>query len=790
MKNRQGATLAPGERVRARRQWWRVEHVDRGDACDIVTLKGTGRDNSGRRQRLLSAIDRLDTVAEHPRLRRVGATRWRRAVCAALLRDDRFGRLSTLRRADVDLLPYQLAPALALLDGDASRLLIADEVGLGKTIQAGLIVAELSARGVASRILILSPPGLRDQWLEELRARFCVEATLVDALELRRRERAVPPDVNPWQLAAITISSLDFVKRPDVLSVAAAVHWDLLIVDEAHHASLASDRREALRRLASTAGHVVLLTGTPHSGDPDAYAALCALGEVGTSADDPLRIFRRTRAMVGLSRPRRVLLLAVRQSAHERRMHAALARFCRAVCVEHDGTRPDVSLGLAMLRKRACSSARSLEQSVRRRLESFTSPVSPPASQLPLPWSEDGEHEADDEPPPWNLPTLADAADERRLLTIVADTASQAAAHESKLAALRRLLRRVREPVVIFTEYRDTLTHVQRSVAPHAAVIHGGLNRAERRAALERFARGGVLLATDAAGEGLNLQRHCRVVVNFELPWNPVRLEQRLGRVDRLGQRQTVHAVHLVARGTTELRVLQRLAARVEQANVAVGIANPLCSRTVDSARQPVAPDPRAAAECDRLLAARAIEAKASLAGQSDGALPPNARDIDGWWPHVWIRRSPIRRLMTRTHGRPLVIYQSRVMDGAGGCVGTRLLAVLLAPAQAPPDLAALEVIAAGLEAQGQFDWPLMSVRRSYWRRRLAREQRIDWSLNGAPPRHFQPGLFDARERLIEERLHEQRTRAATAAAIRIDRLMRLAETVVEPLRPILVVGV
>ena len=120
----------------------------------------------------------------------------------------------------------------------------------------------------------------------------------------------------------------------------------------------------------------------------------------------------------------------------------------------------------------------------------------------------------------------------------------------------------------MFTEYRDTLVRIRAALAQPAALLHGGLTRSERLAALADFSSGRcrILLATDAAGEGLNLQDGCRLVVNLELPWNPMRLEQRIGRVDRIGQRRTVHAVHLIGARTGETRILTRLQARIAKA--------------------------------------------------------------------------------------------------------------------------------------------------------------------------------------------------------------------------------
>ena len=137
---------------------------------------------------------------------------------------------------------------------------------------------------------------------------------------------------------------------------------------------------------------------------------------------------------------------------------------------------------------------------------------------------------------------------------------------------------------IVFTEYRDTLAHVRRMLATPCAMIHGGLSRDERRAALDDFQQGrcSVLLATDAAGEGLNLHHTCRVVVNLELPWNPMRLEQRIGRVDRIGQTRRVHAFNLIASEVGEERLAERLAARIASARSAVGASNPLCAESGD----------------------------------------------------------------------------------------------------------------------------------------------------------------------------------------------------------------
>jgi superfamily II DNA or RNA helicase len=290
-----------------------------------------------------------------------------------------------------------------------------------------------------------------------------------------------------------------------------------------------------------------------------------------------LIVFRRRRSDIRAGAARRIHTLRVRPSAAERRMHVLLARYTSAIQAERDRA----WLAAAVLHKRALSSAWSLAQSIERRLDALTRAGDEDrGEQLALPLGDpDGEMSAEDEPPAWpSALRLADSAREIRLLRELLTAARRAAQHETKIDALRRILRRSREPAIVFTEYRDTLLHVQQMLAERSAVLHGGLARDERASAVDDFSRERrrVLLATDAAGEGLNLHHACRVVVNLELPWNPMRLEQRIGRVDRIGQRGVVHAWHLIASETSETHILSRLHDRIARARDDIGAPDPL----------------------------------------------------------------------------------------------------------------------------------------------------------------------------------------------------------------------
>lgn len=551
-------TDAVGSRILVRGRRWTVGKVTRAVDCAALRLNEIGRDHA---QTLLTPFDRPQLLDGEPRPRVVGPRRWLHALDLALLQLHPFGTLHAASRAPIRLLPYQLEPALAVLRHGVTRLLVADGVGLGKTIQAGLLLVELAHRHESSRAIVIAPAGLREQWLGELCARFGLQALLADTAWLRSMSVERPSHVNPWSLPGIYVTSHDLVKRPEVLRPLEDVTWDAVVVDEAHAATSGTDRRAAVHAIAARSRHVMLLTATPHGGDPTELDALCRIG--GT---DPIVLFQRSRADVGESRPRRTTVLTVVPSDAERRMHDLLNRYSRRVW-EEAGRRGDDRARLVsiVLRKRALSSAGSLGASAERRLALLSGRQDPWQLALPLAPLVDEDPLADEEPA-MSAPGLADPRLERRLLTAIVEAARLAAGSERKMRFLLRLLSRMPEPAIVFTEYRDTLARLAERVAAaghRVAVLHGGMTPAERSRAQQTFnERGGTLLATDAASEGLNLHHRCRVVIHYELPWNPSRLEQRAGRVDRVGQTRRVHELALVAAHTAERLVVAPLVTR------------------------------------------------------------------------------------------------------------------------------------------------------------------------------------------------------------------------------------
>ncbi len=261
-----------------------------------------------------------------------------------------------------------MEPALAILREGCTRVLIADAVGLGKTIQAGLIVRQLSIERESFRALVVAPAGLREQWAAELRGRFEVRTEIATSPWLARAARDIPPDVGPWAVPGVYICSFELIRRPEVLRPLEDTAWDLLVVDEAHAATPGSARRTAVHAIAMRARRVLLLTATPHGGDDEQFRSLCGIG-LSLERPQPLVVFQRSRADVGLPHRRRTVLLPVQLSESERRTHRLLERYTALVCAESrrrgDGR---ARLAAIVLRKRALSSVASLAASGRRRL--------------------------------------------------------------------------------------------------------------------------------------------------------------------------------------------------------------------------------------------------------------------------------------------------------------------------------------------------------------------------------------------------------------------------------------
>jgi SNF2 family DNA or RNA helicase len=445
---------------------------------------------------------------------------------------------------------YQLQTAQTVLRRMRGRAILADEVGLGKTIEAGLVLAELRRRSLADQVLVVTPAGLVEQWREELERKFGLPTVAVD-------ETADRPGLSP-----IVVMSIAAARRAPQKDLLTQRVWDLVIVDEAHRVRNPRTASGQLAR-ALRARYLLLLTATPVENRlQDLYelVSLVAPGLLGTPAE-----FRRRHGVVDIAAPRDVAGLRARTREvmiRHRRSEVALRlphRLAETVLVEPQPAEAEFYRDLTM---RLRAQARGGSASRRLTLRSLARLAgSSPAAVVP---------------------TLAKVG--------WADL-HQRAARLTDFRKAEALLDRVRrhtdagEKVLIFTAFRQTLDALARRLAEaeiEAAVYHGSLSRADKQHAIEDFAAGThVLLSTESAGEGRNLQ-FCHAMINVDLPWNPMQIEQRLGRLHRVGQKHDVLLTNLVAQGTIEQRILRVLESKINLFELVVGELDMILGRVDD----------------------------------------------------------------------------------------------------------------------------------------------------------------------------------------------------------------
>lgn len=786
----QSLTPVPGTLVWLRQRRWRVERarVDR----NVVRIDVANHDQ---RLTVLAPFDRPEVVS--PNRRAVAARRQQARARLARLCGSTFG-VRCVRAAvgaRIDLWPHQLEPALAVIEGQR-RILIADEVGLGKTIQAGLILAELHERRPPLRALVVAPAGLCDQWTRELHARF--------GLDVQSAERDLPllaaraaAGANPWLRPGIWIASIDYLKQRHVMDGLPPAAWDVVIIDEAHVAAGPSDRHDACDEIGRRARHLVLLSATPHTGDDPRFRRLVQMGAL-PYAGDTLEVFRRTRADVAPSHRRVVRWHRVRPSRAAARLLDALQQFERVILHRTGASRRDAALLLlSVFRKRALSTMHALDRSLARRLEWLDAPDRTAAVDWMQPQLDFGD--ADDidrdEQTALSVDLGVPAAHERTWLRRLRVLAAAALRHEPKIDRLRGLLSRAREPVVVFTEFRHSLEHVHQVLLPlrRIAVLHGGQIEAVRRRELQRFLCGdaSVLLATDVGGQGLNLQSRARWVVNLELPWNPARLEQRIGRVDRLGQTRRVHATLLVTAHAAEDTLLASLARRTLAARRSVdastltdcappahlAVASALFDHVLIDERPPVA-------------CAIPVSLHRRRTGRAAARLTARRRAlVSAWRGPAEMGARPIRsRAAAGVMGRPagsVLVFSTLILDRTGTAVERHVVALAVplradrksAPADRFGDAVARRDGREALEAQvsRRLIARLSRLHRllsAAADRRIATERAIALHLHALRyPEEAQLGLFSQREAaaFAHARLIAAVAETDTAARLRVE---------------------
>ncbi|WP_227994287.1 helicase-related protein [Luteimicrobium xylanilyticum] len=557
---------------------------------------------------------------------------------AGLLRDAlRIGFRSTggpfrsLARLAVDPRPYQYVPLLMALRQETTRLLIADDVGIGKTIEAGLVAAELLAQGQANGLAVVCPPSLAEQWQSELREKFALEAELVLASTVSRLQRGLTADESIFDRHRITIVSADYIKSDNRRHEFLRTAPDLVIVDEAHTCVVDDSgkggrgRTQRYRLLLDLAHdesrHLVLVTATPHSGSEGAFRNMLgvldpALRDLDLRTDEARRrvarhLIQRRRADVRrfmedtrFPSDRKSTEVAYTLAPAYRSVFDDVVAYARGQVADRSGTATEQRVrwwsALALLRA-AASSPRAAAATLTTRSETLSSPDRAAADAVGratvFDQTEDESTGAEDASP-GAVPVLDDGSPEVRHLADLADRfRALASGDDAKLTTLtkrvRALLKDGVSPIV-FCRFIATAQYVREHLAEEFKkvqidVVTGALapdDRATRVGALLDAAAGEprILVATDCLSEGVNLQDGFQAVVHYDLAWNPTRHEQREGRVDRFGQvADVVYAVTLYGEDTgIDGIVLDVLLRKHAQIRKDLGISVPVPNDTND----------------------------------------------------------------------------------------------------------------------------------------------------------------------------------------------------------------
>ena len=518
-----------------------------------------------------------------------------------------FDPLYAVNVSQVDPLPHQIdAVYYHALKNPRLRFLIADDPGAGKTIMAGLIIKELKYRGLIKKILIVAPGHLKYQWLREMKEKFHEHFKIAD-----RDMMDSSWGQNIFDEEDHLITSIDFVKQDDVISSIKESHWDLIIVDEAHKMSaykygekITKTRRYLFGETASEiSDYLLFLTATPHRGDdenfrlfldllePGFFADTAMLAESIQAKDNPLFIRRLKEDMKNFNGepifpPRTVTTMQFNLSDEEKELYNAVTsyvqvHFNKALAKE----KRNVVFAMIILQRRLASSVRAVRKSLIRRRNRLQDLYDQSEKIIDSDISVSKYLDDLAENERWKQEeelllrlTSAESREELKVEIDMLDNLTALAKEvedkqvETKLLELQSVInqqdiKKNKKKLLIFTEARDTLEYLIEKIKSWGFTttqIHGLMKMNDRIDAEKEFQNTAqILIATEAAGEGINLQ-FCSLMVNYDIPWNPNRLEQRMGRIHRYGQQEEVFIYNLVAKDTREGSILIRLFEKME----------------------------------------------------------------------------------------------------------------------------------------------------------------------------------------------------------------------------------
>ncbi len=663
-------------------------------------------------------------------------------------------------RAGIQIEDYQLDPVVRALSMPRVNLLVADDVGLGKTIEAGLVIQELLLRHRARTVLIACPASLCLKWQAEMSEKFGLDFKIVDAAMLRDLRRTRGLGANPFRVFPRLIVSIDWLKRPRAMGLLREVlppnshayprRFDLLVIDEVHQCApsgrgryaIDSQRTTAIREIAPHFEHRLFLSATPHNGYTESFTALLELLDPqrfarGVSPKPEAlasAIVRRLKDDIvkpdGSRRfaKREVVPLEVDYPAEEIEIHAALSEYTRLRREDATkrGAKGTADLVTLLLKKRLFSSPAafhstlSLHVGTLNRVGSRTSErdVDQLFDRLDEDWDDD-EALAGAEEEALAAAAAATGAASPEQQQLLDKMTSWAALNSRRVdAKTKRLMDWVRatccptetkkgefvwndERVIIFTEYRATQLYLKELFeigglgGDRLELLYGGMDTEARELIKAEFQHDPklrpvrILLATDAASEGIDLQKHCHRLVHVEIPFSPTKLEQRNGRVDRHGQPASEVLIHHfvakgwkdatpetwrgVAGGTLEadLAFLSLIARKVDTIRDDLGAAGPVLAEQVEAAMLGRPADPNAAAGADKSKAARALNRLerdlrariAELREQLDTSIeelhlsPANVERVVATGLEL-ANQPPLRPAVLTRHGEPIEVFE------------------------------------------------------------------------------------------------------------------------------------
>jgi len=616
-------------------------------------------------------------------------------------------------------LPHQLHALSRALSGDTVRYLLADEVGLGKTIEAGLILRELKFRGLVRRVLVVAPKGLVTQWVSEMRVHFDEDfrPVIPGDFSAWRKIAAVDETENLWRIHDQVVCSLDSVKPMDArrgwsheqlsrfnrerFEDLVAAGWDLIIVDEAHRLAGSTEQVARYRlgeALASAAPYLLLLSATPHQGKTAPFRRLISFLDEDALPDDdsvtrdnvaPFVIRTEKRRAIDaagnpLFKPRhtQVVPVAWREGRHEQRaLYESVTDYVREGYNRAiQEKRTAYGFLMILMQRLVTSSTAAIRTALERRLEVLELPQ----GQLTLFPEDIGDDwvtlDGQEQMESLLVSRLQGLKSERREVELLLSAARRCEARgpdvkaEALLERIQGLQREEQDPslkVLVFTEFVPTQAMLAAYLAERGYTVtclNGSMGMDERRQVQQDFAEEAqVLISTDAGGEGLNLQ-FCHVVVNYDLPWNPMKLEQRIGRVDRIGQSHVVRALNFALEDTVELRVREVLEQKLQRILDEFGVdklADVLDSEEggvdfdtlyLSAVLTPEEAEARARELADQLQErVRAARQGASLLGETEELDPGPALELQGHRLPFWTERMTLSFLRSREEQGALV---------------------------------------------------------------------------------------------------------------------------------------